>query len=208
MFIDLDELKIKILVASFKGGVGKSALSYTFQQMLGNCPVITTDRIISPDTNTVALRAGTRTIPKSLVPDGPCIFDMGGMIGDADPRIVSASKMADVIIIPTLTDVLSVQATIMTYRLMESSGKPIFIIVNNFIKAQMNRVCEVESELRRALGPVPIFQLRQTTLYRRVLEHGNTWSTEVFNQRGVHRLRTSWEITESVLESIILSARK
>jgi hypothetical protein len=107
---------------------------------------------------------------------------MGAMSAQLDPKMVQATEVVDVNVIPTLTDKRSLEATIKTVKLVEPKRKPISIIINNFTK---QKDFDVANEyLMQQLGELPIFAIKATTLFRRVAQDGADWYKNIHNGKG------------------------
>ena len=122
---------MKILFTSFKGGVGKSSIAFNVAAHI-NSTYITNDIIAIDDKAVIQIEPKKRRIPAHHCSETDIIFDFGAMSTQIDPKVSHALSMSDVVVIPSLTDARSLQATIDTVNFVKAAKKPIVIIINNF----------------------------------------------------------------------------
>ena len=163
---------MKILVSSFKGGVGKTAIATNLALHLG-CQYVTNDLSLVELDNTIRIETGKKRIPKELTKMDDIVFDFGAMSTQMDSKVTQAAKLCDVIVIPTRPDPRSIAATITTYDFFRRLGKPIVVIINHVVDERKYDAACVQ--LREALGPLRILKIRQTTLFDRVSVDGVEW---------------------------------
>ena len=116
------------VVYSIKGGVGKTTLSVQVSQML-NYTYVTNDSHSSAH-NLMPEEKGflVSTEDYDEIPfDENVVYDFGGF---KDSRINDIIKQASKIIIPTLTSIVDVQATIATLKDVSEINKNIIIVIN------------------------------------------------------------------------------
>ncbi|WP_162984575.1 ParA family protein [Poseidonibacter antarcticus] len=116
------------VVYSIKGGVGKTTLSVQVSQML-NYTYVTNDSHSSAH-NLMPEEKGflVSTEDYDEIPfDENVVYDFGGF---KDSRINDIIKQASKIIIPTLTSIVDVQATIATLKDVSEINKDIIIVIN------------------------------------------------------------------------------
>jgi cellulose biosynthesis protein BcsQ len=195
----MENLAIKILFMSYKGGVGKSALAINLASEI-NADYVTND-LITTSTNAIQIDYTKRKIPKGLLSLDRVVFDFGAMSTHLDPKAVQATQIADVIVVPTFTDRRSLEATIKTVQLVIPMNKPIAIVINNFTKQK--EFDEAVTYLRECLGELPIFAIRATTLFARVAKDGEEWFKNIHNENGEWQLNKSRLAHEEVYNAII-----
>jgi len=119
---------LSYVVYSIKGGVGKTTLSVQVSQML-NYTYVTNDSHSSAH-NLMPEEKGflVSTEDYDEIPfDENVVYDFGGF---KDSRINDIIKQASKIIIPTLTSIVDVQATIATLKDVSEINKNIIIVIN------------------------------------------------------------------------------
>jgi cellulose biosynthesis protein BcsQ len=195
----MEDLAIKILFISYKGGVGKSALAINLAAEI-DADYVTND-LITTSTNAIQIDYTKRKIPKGLLSLDRVVFDFGAMSTHLDPKAVQATQVADVIVIPTFTDRRSLEATIKTVLLIKPMNKPIAIVINHFTKQK--EFDEAVTYLTESLGELPIFPIRTTTLFARVAKDGTDWFKQIHNQHGEWQLNKSRLAHEDVYNAII-----
>jgi len=191
---------MKALFASLKGGTGKSSISTNFSTYI-NAPCVTNDIVISDKSNAYQIPHSLKRVPFEYRHLKHVVFDFGAMSTNIDPKVSHAVTFCDVCIIPTLTDARSLKATIETYKLIEPSGIPIVIIINNFTKQKKHD--DAYKYLNEKLNNPPIYSIRTTTLFERVATHGEQWYQEVHNDMGEYQLNKSRLAHELVYDAII-----
>ncbi|MBU3014270.1 hypothetical protein KO488_05830 [Poseidonibacter lekithochrous] len=116
------------VIYSIKGGVGKTTLSVQVSQML-DYTYVTNDSHSSAH-NLMPEEKGflVSTEDYDQIPfDENVVYDFGGF---KDSRINDIIKQASKIIIPTLTSIVDVQATIATLKDVSEINKNIIIVIN------------------------------------------------------------------------------
>jgi len=119
---------LSIVVYSIKGGVGKTTLSVQISQML-DYTYVTNDSHSSAH-NLMPEEKGFLVSSEEYeeIPfDDNIVYDFGGF---KDPRINNIIKQSDKVIIPTLTSIVDVQATIATLKDVYEINKNVVIVIN------------------------------------------------------------------------------
>ncbi|APW65260.1 hypothetical protein LPB137_05070 [Poseidonibacter parvus] len=119
---------MSIVVYSIKGGVGKTTLSVQISQML-DYTYVTNDSHSSAH-NLMPEEKGFLVSSEEYeeIPfDDNIVYDFGGF---KDPRINNIIKQSDKVIIPTLTSIVDVQATIATLKDVYEINKNVVIVIN------------------------------------------------------------------------------
>ncbi|MCP4595394.1 hypothetical protein [Neptuniibacter sp.] len=176
---------MKYLVTSIKGGVGKSSIGLNLAMRTGS-QYITNDITPPAIEDVIQIPINKKKIPADLAQLENAVFDLGALSTLLDPKIAHAASFCDVIIIPTRTDARSVAATLKTYELLQDAGKPIVIIINHFTDERKRDTAR--DRLWSALGRIPIFSMKNTTLFDRVSADGIDWYLNVLNIWALHTL--------------------
>jgi len=153
---------MKYLIVSVKGGVGKTGFALNLATYI-NAQCVTNDLVVNDNSGIIQLEPKKKSIPIKFCANVPAVFDFGASYNNIDPKLAHAVKLSDVIVIPTLTDARSLQGTIDTVNLVKVADKPIAIIINNFTSD--TKFKHAKNFLIDALGRLPIFAIRTTTLF-------------------------------------------
>lgn len=190
---------MKILVVSLKGGVGKSSIALSIADLYGYT-YVTNDLITSNNTNAIQVSPNRKRIPKEHLQIEDVVFDFGAMSTQIDPKVAQAVNHCDIIIVPTLTDQRSLQATLSTVKLVEGKEKPVVIIINNFTKKKKyQEACDyLEANINNPL----IFSIRTTTLFERVAKDGRQWLERVKHIKGEYQLKKTLAKHQEVYDQI------
>lgn len=181
---------MRVLVASIKGGVGKTAISSCLATYLSSA-YVTNDLVNENNSDDVQIKANCKRIPMQYAKLDDVVYDFGAMYRQLDSKIAHAAKICDIYVIPTLTDIRSLNGTIKTFELLNIQDKPIVIIINNFTKNK--KFNDAKLLLQDKLGNVPIYAIRATTLFERIALHGKDWLANIHNDKG------EWQLTKSKL---------
>ncbi len=196
---------MNVLFTSYKGGVGKSSLAYNFA--IYTCKRYLTNDIISiDDVAIIQIEPKKRSIPAQHRYETDTVFDFGAMSTQLDPKINQAVQLAHVVVIPTLTDPRSLQATVDTAKLVADKGKPIAVIINNFTDQRKFEMAK--QYLIDRLGPLPIYAIRATTLFERVSRDGKAWLQNIHSHHGEHQLQKTQAGHENVYDAILALGAK
>jgi hypothetical protein len=91
--------------------------------------------------------------------------------------------------------------------LLKVADKPTDIIINNFTSD--TKFKHAKDLLIDALGRLPIFAIRTTTLFERVAKDGSEWFSKVHQVNGEYQLNKTRVAHEQVYDAIIaLGAKK
>ena len=119
---------MSFVVYSIKGGVGKTTLSVQISQMLEHT-YVTNDSHSSAHNLMPEEKSFLVSIEEyeEIPYDDNIVYDFGGF---KDTRINDIIKQANKIVIPTLTSIVDVQATIATLKDVLEINKNIILVVN------------------------------------------------------------------------------
>lgn len=189
-----------ILFTSVKGGVGKSSIAFNLAAYV-NYTYVTNDIIAIDDDTAIQIEPKKRRIPVQLSSEPNIVFDFGAMSTQIDPKVSHALNICDVVVIPTMTDPRSLQATIDTVNFAKEANKPIAIIINNFTNPK--KCNQARQHLIKNLGRLPIFTIRYTTLFERVSRDGRDWLQNIHNDNGEHQLNKTRIAHEAIYDEIL-----
>ena len=157
---------MSIVVYSIKGGVGKTTLSVKISQML-DYTYVTNDshssahNLMPEEKGFLVSREEYEEIPY----DDRVVYDFGGF---KDTRINDIIKKSNKVIIPTLTSIVDVQATLATLKDVIEVNKNIIIVVNR--TKNNNKSTELKEylleEIEKLYGKVniPIIFVRDSSV--------------------------------------------
>ena len=196
------------LFTSLKGGVGKTSLAQCLSLYTG-VPIVTNDiATVDESENTIQIESNLKRIPPDILEMEDLIFDFGAMSTAIDPKIAQAAEMADVIVIPTLLDMRSIEATTMTYNFVKDACKPVVIIANNFTGTEEKNIYADRFEMLESIksdrnSPITILRVRKSTLIDRITRDGPQWYESVFHKKGLHMLKKFiLRLEENIFEEI------
>lgn len=191
---------MKITLASFKGGVGKSSLALNLAIYLGfDC--VTNDIVAIDNSRTKKIPPKLKRIPLQYCGNRDLILDFGATSTSIDPKLAHAVRMSNLVVIPTLTDTRSLKATVDTVNFVQESAKPIVIIINNF--TDNKKYLKADAYLHNALVHCPvIYSIRTTTLFERVASDGEEWLLNVHHRKGEYQLNKTSEAHHRVYDAI------
>lgn len=191
---------MKILFSNYKGGVGKSSIAYNLAMFAGFI-YVTNDNVTLDDPDTIRIEPRLKRIPQEIKSLDNIVYDFGAMSTQVDPKVTHALSFCDLVVIPTLTDQRSIQATIEFVQFIKGAGVPYVVIINNYTQPKK---CERASNaLRAALGSIRIFRIKHTTLFERVAEHGCDWLYNVHERRGLARLIKTRDQHDAIYNQIL-----
>jgi len=196
-----------ILFFNYKGGVGKTSLA-TAYALTFNKPLITNDITSQPEKlgfkEYIKLDNSKKTIPTKLLQE-ISVYDMGAMSGSMDFKTLAAVKNCEAIVIPTLIDANSINLTIKTIQEVQEyiNKKNIFVVFNRIVanrsKLAYHKAYGVISEYVEESN---IFKMKETTLYDRLANDGDSLLRCVFNDKGVSQLKNTIEYQKNLFDSI------
>ena len=154
------------VIYSIKGGVGKTTLSVQISQMLEytyvtNDPHSSAHNLLPEEKGFLVSKDEYEEIPY----DDNVVYDFGGFI---DPRINDIIKQSKKVLIPTLTSIVDLQATLATLKDVIEVNKNIIIVVNR--TKNNNKSTELKEylleEIEKLYGKVniPIIFVRDSSV--------------------------------------------
>jgi len=194
---------MKILYFSLKGGVGKSSISLNHSQYLA-IPYITNDISTHIDQTEIKdfyqIEHSKKRLPKKILELHDGIYDFGAMSSTVDAKVTQVVNICDAVIIPTLCDVRSLEATMHTYNFIKDEARLVIFIINNYTDiAKFEFAYEwIKDKIPNAI----ILDVRKTTLFERVAKDGINWLRHVGNKRGEHMLKRSKKNHEDMFQTI------
>lgn len=199
---------MKVLYFSLKGGVGKSSISLS-HALTANLPYVTNDISTNIDKATMKnfhqIPHNTKRIPKKILNLENIIYDFGAMSSVIDSKVTQAVLACDVVVIPTLTDVRSLEATLQTYKLIKGNAKKIIIIINNYSK--MDKFEFAYEYLRESTREANILDIRTTTLFERIARDGVAWFENIGHKKGEWQLLRSKAVHLEVFRTIKMMSK-
>jgi cellulose biosynthesis protein BcsQ len=128
-------------VFNFKGGVGKSTISYNLAKHFGL-------KIVTNDKYSALINAKQTTGGSSINIGDNVIFDFGGF---EDKRVHEVFEASDVIVIPTLYSRADIQNTVITVRqiLKYAPDAKILIVVNRVRSGDDKLLDSVKEQLNK-----------------------------------------------------------
>ncbi len=190
---------MNVLFTAYKGGVGKSSIAFNYS-IYTSKRYITNDIIAIKDDNIIQIPPIKRRIPIQHCYPTDTVYDFGAMSTQLDAKIAHAVQLADVIVIPTFTDLRSLRATLDAVNLFATSGKPIAIIINNYTDQRKFEMAK--TYLTDILGPLPIFSIRSTRIFERACRDGRDWLLNIHNNHGEYQLQKTQRAHEEVYDAI------
>jgi len=150
-----------ITIYNFKGGVGKTSIALNFA-LTAEYGIITND-VYSPLESVLSEKQYIKVEPDEDFPDIPkklnIIYDLGGHI---DKRAIKIIKKSDYILIPTLSDFLSLKVTINAILEIEIYNNKIIIIGNGTHKSEIKHIKKV---IRDCKFNYPLFELKKSKAF-------------------------------------------
>lgn len=154
---------------SLKGGVGKTSLASAISLELGfinqPVPVITNDPI-SPleeilGTDNALLIQPDQSFPNTLKTNDDVLIDLGGFVDDRSIPVLEQSKT---VVIPTLSDYLSLSGLIRALQEVGKFNKEIIVVLNRVDKKEEEKVKTFIKEN----GDYPIFSVKSSKCFENI----------------------------------------
>jgi len=169
---------MRVVFLQLRGGVGKSTLSMASWQLLNTSKdewgYITNDVYVSLENKIPPKQLLKVSVEKQIpIVDCNCIYDMGGYI---DQRLKKVIENADLIFLPTLTDLISLQTHIHTIREVEELNKNIIQIVN---KTKNGEFEEIKNFFISKDIKYPIYEVRETKLLADIFNQGKSIKDQI-----------------------------
>ena len=176
---------MSFVVYSIKGGVGKTTLSVQISQMLEHT-YVTNDSHSSAHNLMPEEKGFLVSIEEyeEIPYDDNVVYDFGGF---KDTRINDIIKQANKIVIPTLTSIVDVQATMATLKDVIEINKNIILVVNR--AKNNNKATELKEYLADEIKKldsninIPIIFVRESSVLEDSLFDCEYVETKVGNNR-------------------------
>ena len=152
---------MRVLVWSFKGGVGKSTISAILAKNSG-FPVVTNDAysILEGVVQDLTILGHDDIIPQKY---NNIIIDLGGYV---EERVVSAIRQSDLVILPMTAETATVKSALSAVAEIQAFGKPILLVANRATEQDALDIQEVFGENQ------PIVRLKESRYFQRIFESG------------------------------------
>lgn len=191
-----------------KGGTAKTSHA-TLLSYLYDLPILTNDVLNHIYTTEDLLGVKLFKLEASKKSLNPAIFkantnlvcDLSSSMSIMDPKIPAILKKTNILIIPTLTDQNSIEATKVTINMVKEYVKNIHIVVSRVEKDKDFN--HVKSELK--YFNFPIHKVKKTTLFSRLAADGLELFNRVYHEDGEYQLAKSLTAIEGTFEKIIAS---
>ena len=180
---------MNITFFNFKGGVGKTSLAAAYA--LSRKSGFVTNDLSRLDhigfEYFTQLDANRKRIPAELLHEENTVYDMGAMSGAIDPKVIDALKHSEVVVIPTLTDMNSIRATIESIQEAKQYVDVVIVVINRVRKRDRKYDTAME-QLQAVLPASHILMMKETTLFYRLAADGATLFENVGHEKGLGQL--------------------
>jgi MinD-like ATPase involved in chromosome partitioning or flagellar assembly len=181
---------MKIAIASYKGGVGKTSLSFSIAKDL-KYSYITNDSSIVP-----RLYNKAKYMPKKITMQENTIYDFGGF---ESSYAVPILKEIDLILIPTTLDSNSIMKTMQIYK--EYKDKKIIIIANMMENKKEEK--KFEKLFKKYIPNIEILYLKRAKLLKNALESGMSASElYVVNKKNEYVYKSAFKEYKKIIEKL------
>lgn len=161
---------MKVTVFNVKGGVGKSPISVALSEHLPNSGIISNEKSDAYMSNFSFYEYSSDPVGYAGIIEDKydhIIFDFAG---DYSAHVINATKVSDVLIVPTVRDLDALQKTVNVINELKDYGTPILAVVT---KTKPGGDPMVEDMIFDNFGDeVPVFHLRETKLFLNSLALG------------------------------------
>lgn len=169
---------MRVVFLQLRGGVGKSTLAMATWQLLNTSKdewgYITNDVYVSLENKIPPKQLLKVSVEKQIpIVDFDVILDMGGYVSIAMKKVI---ENADLIFLPTLTDLISLQTHIHTIREVEELNKNIIQIVNRTKNGEFE---EIKNFFISKGIKYPIYEVRETKLLADIFNQGKNIKDQI-----------------------------
>ena len=189
---------------SFKGGVGKTSLATAYTLTHDNKTFVTNDITQNLENMGFSSYVKLPENKKTIVPEilhSENVFDLGAMNGQIDPKVISPLKHSSAVVIPTLTDVNSINATIESIKEAKHYVDVIIVVINK-VRKKDRRYHRALDAIRQYLPTSHILMMKETTLYDRLALDGAELLNHVGHAKGVGQLSRTIEVQTALFNRI------
>ena len=152
---------MRIVIASEKGGVGKTSFAFSLAKDL-DFNYVTNDQSIA-----LKFSKNAKYEPRNMRLQNNTVYDLGGFKSEGTKEILEQS---DLIIIPTTLDSNSIMKSVEMYK--KNKNKKIYILANMIEnKKDANKLKKI---IHNYMPNIEIFFLRRSKLLKNALESGNS----------------------------------
>lgn len=193
-----------------KGGTGKTSLA-TLYSYLHHHSIITNDVLNYVYQNSEQLNVKIHKLDADKKSINPAIFkanknlicDLSSSMSILDNKVPALLKKTDILVIPTLTDMNSLEATRTTLKLVKNYVTNIHIVINR---------TENEKDYlfaRKYLQDfnIPIHAIKKTRLFHRLAQDGTELFDNIFHTNGEWQLKQTLKEIDIVFDEITSSCK-
>jgi len=156
-------MKNRIAVITLDGGAGKTAIAYAIAKDLGYYLLSNDDSVIErayPDMAKIMQQ------PKVI---DEVVYDFGGFV---DAGVIDVIRACDLVIVPTINDLNSKMKAVKTIKQLQPYNDNFLVVATRL--EDKNDLSDIEADIQKYLGDIPVLPLRKTKLFKNALEFGES----------------------------------